>query len=281
VQRLQREEEIARVLKALRGVFLEATRDHLVQRRRRARHRLHRVGVEDRVPTLDRRLPGERHLPAQALRENRPQREHVAARVGRPPPHLLGRHVAGGAHHRALGRHRQRAGRRRARRLERARHAEVENLEVPVFREEQVLGLEIAVHDALLVHGGQPEGDLHAHLDRLARRQRALRQPFPQRLAHQQLGHQVRRVALAAHVEHREHVGVVERRSRPRLRLEPLEPRGIRRRLGRQHLDRHLAAESRIARAEHHAHAARTERRNDVIRAEPLTRSGHQRESKV
>ena len=65
---------------------------------------------------------------------------------------------------------------------------------------------------------------------------------------------------------------------RPGLLLETLQARRIRRRLRRQHLDRHLATESRVPRAVHLPHPARAERREDLVRTQArpaATRSLH------
>src|SRR5664280_3085617 len=71
------------------------------------------------------------------------------------PPHLLGRHVAHCPHHHTrLGMTR---GGRRARllawenRLHPLRQPKVENRDVAVLRDEDVLGLQVAVDDAFLV----------------------------------------------------------------------------------------------------------------------------------
>ena len=47
------------------------------------------------------------------------------------------------------------------------REAEVEDLDPPVGGEEDVLGLEVAVHDPGVVGGGEAVGDLGGDLDRL------------------------------------------------------------------------------------------------------------------
>ena len=154
------------MLKALLGRLFEAAAHDAQQRRghREARVELPGLRVEDRVPALDGRLTGERELRREALVENGAEREEIAARVGDAAAHLLGRHVPGGAHDRARLRQRQRAGGRR-RALGGAGHAEVEDLHLPVARDEQVVGLEISVNDALLVHRGEAVGDLRRELD--------------------------------------------------------------------------------------------------------------------
>jgi len=64
--------------------------------------------------------------------------------------------------------------------------------------------------------------------------------------------------------------------TRLRLALEPGEPLGILRKRLRQHLDRHLAPERRIARAIDLPHAARANGGEDLVRAQARARGqGH------
>ena len=86
--------------------------------------------------------------------------------------HLLRGHVADGAHDDAgLGVPR-RAWARSWRPVPRRRlvggEAEVEDLDAPVARDEDVLGLDVPVDDALLVGGGEAVGHLDGVLDGLA-----------------------------------------------------------------------------------------------------------------
>ena len=62
--------------------------------------------------------------------------------------------------------------------------------------------------------------------------------------------------------------GMVQRRGRARLLLEPREPLPIQSQRLRQDLDRHLAAEPRISRPVDLSHPARTEGRQDLVVAE-------------
>jgi hypothetical protein len=66
-------------------------------------------------------------------------------------------------------------------------------------------------------------------------------------------------------------------RAEARLRLlqQPAAPRLVARQLGRQQLDRDLAAEARVAGAVDLAHAPRSEEREHLIRSEP--RAGRNR----
>ena len=111
--------------------------------------------------------------------------------------------------------------------------------------------------------------------------QRAAFQACPERLAVEQLGDQVRHVA-GADVEDRQQVGMRQRRDRARLLGEPGQPVGIVGGAARQDLDRHVAAEPRIASAIDLAHAARADRRDDLVGAESGTgREGHGRGSQA
>ena len=113
--------------------------------------------------------------------------------------HLLGRHVADRAQHGpGLGRgggRREAAGRLAALEALELGEAEVEDLHAAVPGDEDVLGLEIAVDDAVVVGGRQAVGDLHRVLERLARGQGPVVEPLAQRLALEQLRDEVERPA--------------------------------------------------------------------------------------
>ncbi len=64
------------------------------------------------------------------------------------------------------------------------------------------------------------------------------------------------RAFLEADVVNDGDMRMIERRRRPRLLLEARQPLGIRSELGRQHLDRHLAAQTRVLTEVDLAHAA-------------------------
>ena len=74
--------------------------------------------------------------------------------------------------------------------------AEVENLDPPVGRDEQVVGLHIAVDDALVVRGRESRSHLARVVDGFARRQWAAVQPVAERFALEQFRHDVGRAAL-------------------------------------------------------------------------------------
>ena len=149
--------------------------------------------------------------------------------------------------------------------------AEVEELDATVDGDEQVVGLDVAVDDARPVRGGEPARDLGGDGERGAHRQRTAGEPRAQRLALEQLRDQVRHALGPPDVEHDEQVRMGDRADRARLLREPAEPLLVRAELGRQDLDGDGAADARIARSPHLAHATRAERCLDDVRAERCT----------
>jgi hypothetical protein len=149
-----------------------------------------------------------------------------------------------------------------------SRQAEVEDLDAPVAGDEEVLGLQVAVHDALLVRGGQPLGDLPSVLDRLLRGQRSGGHELPQRLPLEELGDRVVAAPGLAELEDGQDVRVGERGHRLRLPLEPGERIGLGEKPRGQDLDRDVAVELLVTRPKHLAHAASPEGRDDPVGAE-------------
>ena len=157
--------------------------------------------------------------------------------------------------------------------------AEVEDLDAAVLGDEDVVRLEIAVDDALVVGRGEALGDLRGVVDRLAHRQRRASDALAQRLALEQLGDHERRAVVSAEIVDREDVRVVELAGGARLLLEATQPVGV---LGEgrgQDLEGDLATDARVARAIHLAHAADAERPrhfvgSDLGSGERLRRDG-------
>ena len=108
-------------------------------------------------------------------------------------------------------------------------------------------------------------GDLPRPAQRLLEWHGPARQPLGQRLALDQLENE-RRVAAALleAVQHAD-VRVIERRQHARFPLEARQPIGIGGQRPRQHLDRDLAPEARVARPVDLAHAATAEQRRDAV----------------
>ena len=198
-------------------------------RSRRARVKPRRIRLEDRAHRLDRRVRLERLPPGEHLVEDDAEREDVGAMIDRLRADLLGRHVGRRAeHHAGLGLVRV-AGRELAVSSAAigARHlgqAEVEDLHAAFAGEEDVLRLEVAVDDALVVRGREPARDLDRVVDRLARRHRRPVDSRAERFALEQLGDDYGAPSWRADVVDREDVGMVEHPGGARFLLEAAEP---------------------------------------------------------
>ena len=155
-------------------------------------------------------------------------------------------------------------------RSDRLRQAEVEELHARL-RQHHVAGLQVAVNDPLAVRLVQGIGDLDAAAQRLVERQGTLPETILERFALEQLHHQEVRLVLATDVEERADVRVREPGDRPRLPLESLACFGRRGPVRGQDLHRDRAIEAGVARLVDLAHAARSERREDLVRPEART----------
>ena len=129
------------------------------------------------------------------------------------------------------------------------------------------------MHDAVLVRCRQGPRDLNGQLGGHARRELPARHALAQRLAVQQFRHHIRRghaVDLGgAYVVHGQDVRMIQRGRGPGFLFEARQPARVHQPAG-HHLDRHVASEPCIAGAIHLTHAARAQRRADLIRAEAV-----------
>src|SRR5262249_4243322 len=135
-------------------------------------------------------------------------------------------------------------------------------------RDEDVLGLQVAVHDSLLVRGAEAVSDLRRPLDRLTRCDRSTLDLVAERLSVEELHDRERAAVFAAEIVDRENVRVGERRDRARLALEAVERVGVGGDTLGEDLDRDVALQLRVSGAPDFAHAARAERREDLVGAE-------------
>ena len=111
--------------------------------------------------------------------------------------------------------------------------------------------------DALFVCGVERLRDLTRYLEGFGSRQRAPGlQPFGERLAFNQLQHERAKIAVVLDVIDGSNIRVVDRGEDARFALESLQSVGIGRESRRQNLDGHFAAEPRVKRPVHLAHAA-------------------------
>ena len=238
---------------------------------RRDRRQLRRRLLQDGRQRRDGRLPSERVAGSQELVEHHPQREEIRAPIERKPPYQLGRHVSDRAQELARPR-----GRGRGRFLAACgpcghdlRQAEVEDLQPPVRRDEEVLGLQVAVKDPLGVRRLQAPCRLHSEREDLTLRRGAARHERPQRFPFEHLRDDVGRPLVEAHVVDSQDAGVVEGGDGPRLPFEAREPVGVAPDVLRQNLDRHLAPEAGIEGAVDLAHAPGPQEPPDLVRPEP------------
>ena len=186
--------------------------------------------------------------------------------VGRFTQHLLRRHVSCCAEGRpGLGAELCRTGRRLLVRLFRRAaqlgESEIQNFDPPGPGDEQVLWLEVAMDNSLVVGGCQALKDLERVFGRLAHREQPAVHALAQGHSLQQLRDHEGRPLVRPHVEDRQNVGMVEDPGGARFQLEPVNAFGVVRELGRENLDRHLAAEAAIEGAIDLAHPAGAKQR--------------------
>jgi hypothetical protein len=274
-QAVEHEGEIARRLEARHRVLLEAAVDDALDRRRErtlgGARGLRRRVLEDRADRVGRRASGVQRLAFDHLVEHTAEREDVGPMVGGLAAGLLRRHVAERADDRVGQRRLPGLGRRAVapdRRAGQLREAEVEDLDPFARQDEDVLGLEIAVRDAVVVRHGQALGELAAEVERGGDRQGPAGQPVAQRLPVEQLGDEVLAALVGADVVDRQDRRVVQRRGRARLLLEAADAvRILGERVGEE-LDRDRAAQTRIDRTVHLAHAAGADDAGDLVRTD-------------
>ena len=277
-KRFEVEREVVGRVEALLGILLEAVAHDALEAGRDVLvgdGEIRRILLQDRRHRVRGGVAVESASAREHLVQDGAEGENVRARVGRPAAHLLGRHIAERAHDDAgLG---ARGGRGQVRLRPRSfadlgelGQAEVEDLDAPVLRDEEVLGLQVPVDDPLLVRGGEAVRDLHRIVDRLARRKPATREHRAQRLALEQLLDDVRGVvaSVRSDVVDRGDVRVIEHARGFRLLLEAAQAVRILREGGGQHLDRDLAPEARVLGAVHLAHSPGADLAEDFVGTE-------------
>ncbi len=204
--------EIGGGLEALLGLLGQRARHHGVELGREALVGHALAEPDDRfgdvlLDVLHRRLGRKRQLAGQHFVQDHGQRIDVTARVERFALGLFGRHELGRAEHHALLGEDQRA--RLHLSLGHLGQAEIEDLRIilPVLtRQENVLGLEIPVHDAQIVSFLQRAADLNQDRNRaLSRDGAVLAHGLIEILALEHLHHDVQR-AVFFHLPVHEHL---------------------------------------------------------------------------
>ena len=140
------------------------------------------------------------------------------------------------------------------------RQTEVEDLHRAAVGEEDVLRLEIAVHDAVAM--GIPQGlaDVARDPPCLGRRQGSFaQQPLPQRDAAEQFHRDERPPRVLVHVEDADDAAMVERTRDRELAAEALASGRVEREVSVQQLDRDLRPRCPVVRGEHFGEPARAD----------------------
>ena len=137
-----------------------------------------------------------------------------------------------------------------------------------VSRDEEILGLQVAMDDALAVRRGETPRNLERVVDSLLLRDRTGVELSAQRLSLEKLHHRVRDPCLRAEVEDGQDVRMGKRRDRFRLALEASQRVGIGGDGLREDLDRDVPVQLVIPRAVDLPHATSADRREDLVSAE-------------
>ena len=213
-----------------------------------------RLGLvpDDGGERVDEGAAGEGPPPRQELVEDGPEGELVGPVVDVASLGLLRGHVRGrpdgdsrdrrrGAGNRCVVRRGDGRGREE-------REAEVEDLRVPLARDEDVRGLHVAVDEPRLVRGREAGGDLRREVERARDGERARREEVGERPPRDELEDEERRVRVERDVVDGDDVRVGEGRGRPRLPRELAER--VRRGAGaEEELDRDAPPEPRVVRS--------------------------------
>src|SRR6266545_778068 len=189
------------------------------------------------------------------------------------PAHLLGRHVACGAHHGSWIRVDFSSSNISLRhvfagRLDQFCQAKIENLYAIVFSDKEVVGFEIAVDDSLAMRSGETARYLSCAVDGFARGKRAVIQNTPQSLTFEQFRNDIGRAIVSADIVNGEDVGMIQCPGGLRLLLEPMQAVAVLRECGRQDFDSYIAIQLLIAGAIDLTHSALANLRADFVTAE-------------
>ena len=148
----------------------------------------------------------------------------------------------------------------------RLRDPEIGDHRQPVLVEHDVVGLDVAMHDAALVRVREGARHLHQDLPDLGRRERTARgQHGRERLAAQKLHDKIDHPAGLADAIDRNDAGVLELGGRAGFALEPLDELLVERQGERQDLDRHVALQLLLARLEDDGHPAAAQLFEDFV----------------
>ncbi len=242
-----------------------ALRDRTRERRAVRIQNCHDV-LRRRARVLTRRMP-----PGEQLVQHDAERVHVGGHGDRLAANLLGRGVTIGERTLAGPGH---SARSVTALIEQLRDAEVEQLHRAVVGHEDVVGLEIAVHDEVRVRVRDGREHLAEETQSRIDGERVLVAPHIDALPRDELEHEIRKPGGAdAGIEKSRDVGMTQSRERASFAPKACFAGGARHREA-QELDRGVALESSVApvREPHGAHAAFANDPLEYVRAELLTR---------
>ena len=218
-------------------------------------------------------LADERSVAGQQLPEHDPQRVDVGRRRDLLAAGLLGREVLGGAEHRARLRD-------AVLHVQRARNAEVGDLDLALAAEEDVLRLDVAMDEPTVVRKCEPVGDPERELERPPHRQfPGAQHELLEVLAVDVLEDDVLPSVVVPAVDDGDDVRVREPRDRARLAAEALEVFRILGVVLVEDLDRDAPIELAVVRAKDARHPAGAEELLELVpvgdQIAGLRRPGH------
>jgi hypothetical protein len=239
-----------------RGILVQALEDHRLHLRLeepRARGDAAALGLPVLRAQLGERLALEEPAAREHLVEDEPQGVEVALRRRRPAFELLRRHVDGRPRESGVG-----GG------VERQREAEVGETRLAAAVHHDVGRLQVAMHDAAVVHGGEARAEVAREVERLVRREPPDAGEERAQVLAVHVLHREERVAPVLHdVVQPAHVRVRDLPPDPDLRVEPLQH--LRRQRPADELEGHRLSELRVLRAVDLAHPAAPEEGHDAI----------------
>ena len=269
---LERHHHVLRTAPAIARLLLEALVDDAFELARDFRVELARRHVTHQPDLVHRRVGlvlDERLLAREHLIQQDAEREDVAARVELVAEHLLGRHVRGRAD---TG-----AGLGEIAEAVVARDAEVHHLHATRARDHDVRRLDVAMHDAAVVHVVECASDLHRDDRRdVVGKPTALVEQVVEVGALHVLHHDEQRAALVVEVVDVDDVLVLEHREALGLALEPLDDVFFDRGGRLECLDRDRATQRVLDRLVNHRHSTGSDLFDDSAVTDPLQHEGRQ-----
>jgi hypothetical protein len=218
------------------------------------------------------------------LMQDKAKKELIRTIVDILAESLLRAHVAGGAKHLARRGDVVVAGRRgggfdqvlllagcrsrNTRQPEGPGEAEIEDFHSAIFRQHNVLRLEIAMDEARGVRGRQAIGDLGGDVDESAHGEWPASQQRTQRSAIDDFATDVLLSVLNAKIVYAHDIGMIQRADGARLTFKPGAELGAGNAFFVKHFDGDIAVEARVPSAVRFAHAAYAQRRFDLATPE-------------